>query len=121
MIAGKPRTLAAVLAAVVLLAGLAVGCTFTGGRSDAWEPLSEEELAYFNGDGFFNGDYLNIRNQFLSSTYAAPEEIDLFQLFYCGDGDADYAAPPDGVDRWPWRRPCWPPRAAMTPTARPPS
>ena len=90
--------LAAVLAAVVLLAGLAVGCTFTGGRSDAWEPLSEEELAYFNGDGFFNGDYLNIRNQFLSSTYAAPEEIDLFQLFYCGDGDADYAAPPDGVD-----------------------
>lgn len=90
--------LAAVLAAVALLAGLAVGCTFTGGRSDAWEPLSEEELAYFNGDGFFNGDYLNIRNQFLSSTYAAPEEIDLFQLFYCGDGDADYAAPPDGVD-----------------------
>ena len=98
MIARKPRTLAAVLAAVVLLAGLAVGCPFTGGRSDAWEPLSEEELAYFNGDGFFNGDYLNIRNQFLSSTYAAPEEIDLFQLFYCGDGDADYAAPPDGVD-----------------------
>ena len=98
MIAGKPRTLAAVLAAVVLLAGLAVGCTFTGGRSDAWEPLSEEELAYFNGDGFFNGGYLNIRNQFLSSTYAAPEEIDLFQIFYCGDGDADYAAPPDGVD-----------------------
>ena len=65
---------------------------------DAWEPLSEEELAYFNGDSFFNGDYLNIRNQFLSSTYAAPEEIDLFQIFYCGDGDADYAAPPDGVD-----------------------
>lgn len=99
MIARKPRTLAAVLAAVVLLAGLAVGCTFTGGRSDAWEPLSEEELAYFNGDAFFNGtDGINIRNQFLSSTYAAPEEIDLFQLFYCGDGDADYAAPPDGVD-----------------------
>lgn len=98
MIARKPRTLAAVLAAVALLAGLAVGCTFTGGRSDTWEPLSEEELAYFNGDGFFNGGYLNIRNQFLSSTYAAPEEIDLFQLFYCGDGDADDAAPPDGVD-----------------------
>ena len=99
MIARKPRTLAAVLAAVALLAGLAVGCTFTGGRSDAWEPLSEEELAYFNGDAFFNGtDGINIRNQFLSSTYAAPEEIDLFQLFYCGDGDADYAAPPDGAD-----------------------
>ena len=53
-----------------------MGCTFTGGRSDAWEPLSEEELAYFNGDGFFNGDYLNIRNQFLSSTYVRAEEID---------------------------------------------
>ena len=121
MIAGKPRTLAAVLAAVALLAGLAVGCTFTGGRSDAWEPLSEEELAYFNGDGFFNGDYLNIRNQFLSSTYAAPEEIDLFQLFYCGDGTPTTPPHRTASTRWPWRRPCWPPRAAMTPTARPPS
>ena len=103
---------------MALLAGLAVGCTFTGGRSDAWEPLSEEELAYFNGDGFFNGDYLNIRNQFLSSTYAAPEEIDLFQLFYCGDGDADYAAPPDGVDPVALEAAML---AAMPPTARPPS
>ena len=35
MIARKPRTLAAVLAAVALLAGLAVGCTFTGGERRA--------------------------------------------------------------------------------------
>jgi len=49
-------------------------------------PLSSEELAFYNGNTFFNGEYLNIRNQFLSSLYSAPEEIDLFQLFYCGAG-----------------------------------
>lgn len=48
--------------------------------------LTEDELAYFNGDLFFNGDYLNIRNQFLSSLYDEPADIDLFQLFYCGSG-----------------------------------
>jgi hypothetical protein len=48
--------------------------------------LTEDELAYFNGDLFFNGDYLNIRNQFLSSLYDEPVDIDLFQLFYCGSG-----------------------------------
>jgi len=49
-------------------------------------PLSSEELAFFNGNDFFNGEYLNIRNQFLSSTYSEPKEIDLYQLFYCGAG-----------------------------------
>lgn len=56
-------------------------------------PLTENELAYFNGDDFFNGEYLNIRNQFLSSLYSSPEKIDLFQLFYCGsglDGNTNY-------------------------------
>lgn len=48
--------------------------------------LTEGELAYFNGDSFFNGDYLNIPNQFLSSLYDEPADIDLFQLFYCGSG-----------------------------------
>ena len=93
MIARKPRTLAAVLAAVALLAGLAVGCTFTGGRSDAWEPLSEEELAYFNDGSFFDngtgngGDaylHFSIRNMFLTSQYETPQDIDLFELFCCG-------------------------------------
>jgi len=51
--------------------------------------LTAEELAYFNGDAFFNGEDLNIRNQFLSSLYDAPEQIDLFQLFYCGSGLAE--------------------------------
>jgi hypothetical protein len=48
--------------------------------------LPEEELAYFNGDSFFNGNYMNIRNQFLSSLYDEPANIDLFELFYCGSG-----------------------------------
>ena len=48
--------------------------------------LSEEELAYFNGDSFFNGDYMNVRNQFLSSPYDEPSDINLFELFYCGSG-----------------------------------
>ncbi len=51
--------------------------------------LTQDELAYFNGDSFFNGDYLNIRNQFLSSSYSQPVDIDLFELFYCGSGIAE--------------------------------
>ena len=98
MLAKKPKTLVTALTAAAFLIGLGVGCTFTGGRSERWEPLTEEELAFFNGDGFFNGDYLNIRNQFLSSTYETPEDIDLFALFYCGDGSAGSAAAPEGVD-----------------------
>ncbi|HZK33672.1 MAG TPA: copper amine oxidase N-terminal domain-containing protein [Tissierellaceae bacterium] len=52
-------------------------------------PLTQDELAYFNGDLFFNGDYINIRNQFLSSLYSQPADIDLFELFYCGSGIAE--------------------------------
>ncbi|MDR2713376.1 MAG: hypothetical protein LBB91_09740 [Clostridiales bacterium] len=49
-------------------------------------PLTETELAYFNGDGFFNGEKFNICNQFLSSIYYNPNEMDLFELFYNGSG-----------------------------------
>ena len=48
--------------------------------------LTNEELTHFNGNDFFNGEYMNIRNQFLSSLYSSPEKIDLFELFYCGNG-----------------------------------
>ena len=60
-------------------------------------PLTEAELRFFNED-FFNGDYMNIRNQFLSSSYESPEWIDLYWLFYCGTGrdetmtEAEWAA-----------------------------
>jgi len=50
------------------------------------KPLTAEELAFFNGDEFFNGAGLNIRNQFLSSLYSSPEDIDLYRLFYYGSG-----------------------------------
>lgn len=48
--------------------------------------LTEDELNYFNGDSFFNGDDFNINNQFLSSLYAEPADINLFELFYIGNG-----------------------------------
>lgn len=49
-------------------------------------PLTEEELMFFNGDLFFNGDDVNIRNQFLSSLYSEAGDIDLFELFYIASG-----------------------------------
>ena len=48
-------------------------------------PITAAELRYFN-EQFFNGSYMNIRNQFLSSMYDDPADIDLFELFYCGTG-----------------------------------
>lgn len=55
------------------------------------QALNGDELAYFNEE-FFNGDTannivgINIRNQFLASLYEKPEDIDLYELFYCGTG-----------------------------------
>lgn len=59
--------------------------------------LSQEELDFFNNGEFFdNGTRnpgasgkMNIRNQFLSSFYDNPRDIDLFDLFYCGSGQND--------------------------------
>ena len=53
--------------------------------------LTQEELDFFNtGDFFDHGSGgMNIRNQLLSSFYDDPRDIDLFQLFYCGTGQAD--------------------------------
>lgn len=58
-------------------------------------PLTQEELDFFNTGDFFdhgaraNGEgRMNIRNQFLSSFYDDPRNIDLFELFYCGTGQA---------------------------------
>ena len=74
------KTIAFTIALLIICAGLG-GC----GRTEP-QPLSEDELAYFNGNDFFNGEYLCIRNQFLSSLYDKPEKIDLFELFYVGSG-----------------------------------
>ena len=48
-------------------------------------PITAAELRYFN-EQFFNGNYMNIHNQFLSSIYETAADIDLFELFYCGSG-----------------------------------
>jgi hypothetical protein len=78
--------------AVALVMTLLVGCgeqpTPKTGTTEA-TILTEDELAYFNGDSFFNGEYLNIRNQFLSSLYDEPADIDMSGLFYCGSGLAE--------------------------------
>ena len=46
-------------------------------------PLSEEEIQMFQ-EGFFNITTDNRNNMLLTSEYAKPEEIDLFQTFYNG-------------------------------------
>ena len=84
----KSRTLLLVIVAVFTISFLA-GCSPAVGAGTAIPditPLTDEELAFFNGNDFFNGEYMNIRNQFLSSLYSSPEKIDLFELFYCGNG-----------------------------------
>lgn len=92
MIAKIPKILLPTLL-VAILVGLATGCTFTGASSTNTKaeitPLTAEELNYFNGNDFFNGEDMNIRNQFLSSLYEAPQKIDLLQLFYCGSGQSE--------------------------------
>ena len=59
-------------------------------------PLTGAELRYFN-EQFFNGEYLNIRNQFLTSDYSSPEDIDLLELFYNGTGGEEDAM---GEEEW---------------------
>ena len=76
--------------AIIVFTGSFIGCSPSVGTNESTSPkttiLTKEELDYFNGDEFFNGEYMNIRNQFLGSIYEKPEKIDLFNLFYCGSG-----------------------------------
>lgn len=105
-IAENRQTVSAALFAAVALAGLVCAVTFTGARSAAEEvPLTGEELTYFNKT-FFNGGTVgvNIHNQFLTSLYAQPEDIDLYSLFYLlgstpGDAEirAAFQAEPDAL------------------------
>ena len=85
---GQQTRAAALFLALALAAGVCA-VTFTGAAADVEisggevRPLTGDELAYFNEE-FFNGDAFNIHNQFLNSLYEKPEDIDLFELFYCG-------------------------------------
>lgn len=88
-IAQNRRTVTAALFAVIALTAGVCAVTFTGGKTipqtEEPRPLTGEKLAYFNEE-FFNGDTFNIHNQFLTSLYGSPEEIDLFSLLYNGTG-----------------------------------
>lgn len=68
-------------ACLITFAGCAEGAAGVAEKQDG--PITAAELRYFN-ELFFNGGYMNIRNQFLSSMYDDPTDIDLFELFYCG-------------------------------------
>lgn len=101
-IARRPRQLAAAALAVAVLAGAVSACTFTGAKvspapspsqdpsGDTLRSLTGEELRWFN-EQFFNDSNsavsysYNIRNQFANPAilYDKPEDIDLFELFYC--------------------------------------
>lgn len=90
MISKRFKTLLGTMLAMILMMAFVSGCTITGKNNKEIKPLTDDELSYFNGDEFFNGDYLNIRNQFLSSIYESPEKIDVLQLFYCGSGIEEF-------------------------------
>ena len=87
---GNQTRAAALFLALALVAGVCA-VTFTGAKSEEPRALTGDELAYFNEE-FFNNDTvdnvvgLNIHNQFLTSLYERPEDIDLQELFYCGTG-----------------------------------
>ena len=88
-IAQARRTTALALTLALVLAAAACAATFTapaGAEDDGSDaPLTGAELTFFAED-WFNGDDFNIRNQFLNSLYDRPEDIDLYNLFYCGSG-----------------------------------
>ena len=85
---GSQTRAAALFLALTLVAGVCA-VTFTGAKAEERRPLTGDELAYFN-DEFFNQDgTYSIRNQFLNSLYEQPEDIDLFELFYCGIPDSE--------------------------------
>ena len=87
-IASGSRPAALAVFAVLCAVSILCAATFTGAVS-AGQPngtLSGAELQYFN-ETFFNRDLdepAGIRNHFLACEYERPEDINLYQLFYCG-------------------------------------
>ena len=92
-IAENRQSVQAAIFMVIAIAAVVSIMTFTGAKTtegpaqteNSVQPLSVEEIAWFNTE-FFNGESFNIHNQFLSSTYKSPEYIDLSALFYTGGG-----------------------------------
>ena len=88
-IASGHRQAALAVFAVLCAAAILCAATFTGSAADrAFGPdgvLSGSEIQYFN-ETFFNQeeDPDAIRDHFLIPEYERPEDIDLYDLFYCG-------------------------------------
>ncbi len=89
-IAQGQQTRAAALFLVLALAAGVCAVTFTGAKADGEtggvRSLTGDELAYFNEEFFNQEGTYSIRNQFLNSLYENSEDIDLFELLYCGTG-----------------------------------
>lgn len=99
-IAQSRRTVGAALFAVIALAAVVCAACFTGAAVKAPEetdsavgkadgPLTAQEMGYFNEEFFSDEDGFNLRGQFLTCLYGAPEDIDLFSLLYNGVGSPD--------------------------------
>jgi len=115
LIAKKPKLLIPAVIAVVLVAVVAVGCTFTGAKNDAdIVPLTAEELAQYNEtfepllyDGQGNPTSVNPISQFFTSYYDQPEEINIaeFLRYFPSDGDvtdeAEFVAL-KAAENWPF-------------------
>lgn len=98
LIAQKPKFLLPALIAVVLVAAVATGCTFTGAKTDESEviPLTAEELEQYNKafdpllyDEQSSPISVNPISQFLTSYYSRPEDLNLteFLRYFPSDGD----------------------------------
>ena len=89
-IAENRKTVRAALLAVALIAVLVCAVTFTGAKSESAQSdgggsqnLTEAELDALTKELFEDGGELRSQ-QFLTSLYDHPQEIDMFQLLYCG-------------------------------------
>lgn len=93
-IAEARQTRSAALFAVLALAAVVCAVTFTDSRSQGpSQPLSSQELEWFNEEFFNQSTSPCLPNQFLTSLYDSPQEIDLYELFYNGTGE------PESIDQ----------------------
>ncbi|MEA4896451.1 MAG: M56 family metallopeptidase [Oscillospiraceae bacterium] len=116
LIAKKPKVLIPAVISVVLVALIAVGCTFTGAKPENAEiiPLTADEVETYNKvfepllyDGHGNPISVNPISQFLTSYYDRPEDINLAELlrYFPSDGDVTDKAEFESLkvaENWPF-------------------
>jgi len=115
LIAKKPKLFIPAVIAAVLVAAVAVGCTFTGAKTEDAQivPLSADALAQYNEtfepllfDGQGNAT-VNPLSHFLTSYYNRPEDIDLseFLRYFSPSEDVTNEAEFEAlkaVENWPF-------------------